>query len=533
MPSRFKLLLLSIFASIALPASTPAQCVEPPAGVLAWYPGQSNALDVADGNNGLVQYTVGYTNGMVGEAFNFNGGFGYVQLPQNLFPLANGQPFSIELWFSTVAGGVILGQQTGAPYTSLGGWVPMLYVGADGILRAQLFWDGQFQQVSTSAPVNDGNFHHVAVTYDGANETVYLDGTEVGSEALAYSTYAAGFDCQIGTGYTQYWPGGDGGWYAFNGVVDELTLYNSALTLAQVQSIYDAGSAGKCLDQFEPTIVTQPTNQSVLAGTAASFSVTATSLARMTYQWYKDNSPLSGATNSALTIQPVTSQSAGSYYVLVSTALSNVSSAVATLTVTNPPCVPPPPGLVGWWPGQGNATDIVGGNNGVLENGVTFTNGMVGESFLFNGSSSYVQLLKNLFPMPNAGPFSIELWFETTGGGVLIGQQAADPFSTPNNGSVPYLYVGTDGHLYEQLFWNGTFSQISSGAVVNNGIFHHAAITYDGTNQALYLDGAPQGAAPLAYSSYTSNFSCQIGTGFTEYWPAGNGGWVHFQWDHR
>jgi len=29
-------------------------------------------------------------------------------------------------------------------------------------------------------------------------------------------------------------------------------------------------------------------------------------------------------------------------------------------------CISPPSGLVGWWPGDGNANDIIGGNNGTL-----------------------------------------------------------------------------------------------------------------------------------------------------------------------
>src|ERR1051326_1464477 len=39
-------------------------------------------------------------------------------------------------------------------------------------------------------------------------------------------------------------------------------------------------------------------------------------------------------------------------------------------------CVPPPTGLVSWWPGDGNADDIVRGNNGALQNGATFTAGI-------------------------------------------------------------------------------------------------------------------------------------------------------------
>ncbi len=35
-------------------------------------------------------------------------------------------------------------------------------------------------------------------------------------------------------------------------------------------------------------------------------------------------------------------------------------------------CAPPPAGLIAWWPGDGNAQDIVGSNDGTLVNGATF-----------------------------------------------------------------------------------------------------------------------------------------------------------------
>ena len=55
-------------------------------------------------------------------------------------------------------------------------------------------------------------------------------------------------------------------------------------------------------------------------------------------------------------------------------------------------CVPPPSGLVGWWPGEGNANDVIGGNNGILEGGATFTPGIVGQGFRLDGTNSYVQI---------------------------------------------------------------------------------------------------------------------------------------------
>ena len=48
-------------------------------------------------------------------------------------------------------------------------------------------------------------------------------------------------------------------------------------------------------------------------------------------------------------------------------------------------CAQPPAGLVSWWPGDGNAQDIIGPNDGTLQGGATFAPGVVGEAFKLNG----------------------------------------------------------------------------------------------------------------------------------------------------
>jgi hypothetical protein len=50
-------------------------------------------------------------------------------------------------------------------------------------------------------------------------------------------------------------------------------------------------------------------------------------------------------------------------------------------------CVPPPPGLVGWWPGEGNANDLSDKNNGTMLNGANASaSGMVGQAFNLDGA---------------------------------------------------------------------------------------------------------------------------------------------------
>jgi hypothetical protein len=422
-------------------------CVAPPAGIVAWWLAESNAVDSVGGHNGVLENGVGFTSALVGEGFVFNGGTAYVQLPQNLFPFPNATPFSFELWFETTAGGVILGQQNSAPLTTPTGWVPAIYVGTDGKLHVQTFWSGAQNQISSTTAVNNGTYHHVAVTYNGQNEVVYLDGAEVKSIPLSCTSYATTYYYQLGTGYSPNWPDANGGWYTFNGVIDQPTLYSSALTAAQVQSIYNAGNAGKCTGGQPPA--------------------------------------------------------------------------------TTNPCVAPPAGIVAWWQAESNAVDSVGGHNGVLENGVGFTTALVGEGFVFNGSTAYVQLPQNLFPFPNATPFSFESWFETTAGGVILGQQNSAPPTTPT-GWVPGIYVGTDGKLHVQTFWSGAQDQISSATAVNNGSYHHVAVTYDGQNEVVYLDGSEVESVALSRTSYATTYYYQLGTGYATSWPDVKSGWYSF-----
>jgi hypothetical protein len=67
-------------------------------------------------------------------------------------------------------------------------------------------------------------------------------------------------------------------------------------------------------------------------------------------------------------------------------ALCSLNSSVFAQT-----CVPPPAGLVSWWPGEGNAQDITGPNDGTLQGGTTFE-GIVGQAFRFDGTNDYIRV---------------------------------------------------------------------------------------------------------------------------------------------
>ncbi|MED4328635.1 immunoglobulin domain-containing protein, partial [Schinkia azotoformans] len=89
-----------------------------------------------------------------------------------------------------------------------------------------------------------------------------------------------------------------------------------------------------------PTITTEPSDQTVIAGGTATFTVIATGDAPLSYQWKKDGTDIAGATSASLTINNAQESDEGSYTVVVSNGAGNVISTAATLTVNPVPVAP-------------------------------------------------------------------------------------------------------------------------------------------------------------------------------------------------
>ena len=85
-----------------------------------------------------------------------------------------------------------------------------------------------------------------------------------------------------------------------------------------------------------PSITTQPTNFTAVAGQPASFTAVANGTAPLSYQWTKNASNISGATNSNWGVANVRVSDAGTYALVVTNAAGSVTSSNALLTITIP-----------------------------------------------------------------------------------------------------------------------------------------------------------------------------------------------------
>ncbi len=89
-----------------------------------------------------------------------------------------------------------------------------------------------------------------------------------------------------------------------------------------------------------PSITTQPTSQTVTAGQTATFSVSASGTAPLSYQWRKNGTSIIGATSPTYTTAATTTSDSGSQFtVVVSNSTGNATSNTANLTVNPAPLV--------------------------------------------------------------------------------------------------------------------------------------------------------------------------------------------------
>jgi hypothetical protein len=146
--------------------------------------------------------------------------------------------FSVSVWFRTNTSAtmyILSGVGTGGNFYDgfnlyLSSGNPFFSVGDGGSS-----YDGAN---NTSANLIDDSWHHVVAVMNGSTYTVYVDGSATGSTAIGTTTISTtpsttGDDFKIGARFD------DNNTYAFNGYVDDVALFNRALTSSEVSDIYN------------------------------------------------------------------------------------------------------------------------------------------------------------------------------------------------------------------------------------------------------------------------------------------------------
>lgn len=242
------LLLLNFVTS---PSYVAAQsCTTPPPNMVDWWPGDGNAMSIAGPNNGKLSNGATFATGYVGKAFSFNGAAQFVDVKKAKPLNVSAGDFTVDAWvyFNSVGPDQsIVDKMSHVQGPNSDGWrlINQFY--------SQQFWfclgggagvngcvPGGSTTVSSNTTAVAGTWYFVAGVKTSSQISIYVNGNLENTTSLAPFTDTNSTDLLIGA--TQSNP-----WLAFlNGLVDEVELFNRALSASEIAAIYNAGHSGKC-----------------------------------------------------------------------------------------------------------------------------------------------------------------------------------------------------------------------------------------------------------------------------------------------
>ena len=483
--------------------------VEDPEGLAAWWPADGNGVDVVSGK-GAILNAVNYTNGEVALAFNFNGTSSYVHVPAatNYNVGASPAGMTLEFWMNP----------NSFQFGSVLGWTNSVRVERENYdwngaqLRCYLGIGGKY--VQTPGPVwNNTNWAwtHVAVTYDAANgeAEIYINGSIQATANVGTNLMSTANDFYMGEVA--------GSPNSYSGQLDEISLYGRPLNPEEVYNIYASGSVGKCPDDTNPPPVVSAGPDLFLGGGPVTATlngqVSDPSLppgGTLSQQWNVVSGP--GPVTFGNPNFPVTTAtfSTDGIYVLQLTADNSEAqaSSLVEVRVESLCTVEDPEGLAAWWPADGTAEDIIGGNEAILGGGTSYTNGEVALAFDFNGVNDYVWAPAATNYNVGASPagMTMEFWMNPNSFqyGSVLGWANSVRVERENydwNGAQLRCYFGTGGQYVQTPgpVWSNT-----------NWAWTHVAVTYDAANGEadIYIDGSIQASANVGTNllSTTNDF---------------------------
>ncbi len=211
-----------------------------PTGLVGYWPmdegaGSTTVDKSGSGNNGTWSGTPAGTSGYysAGKVGTWGGSFDGTSTRASLgattpilFPMANASR-TLTVWIKTSQSsggfGIINYGNGGTGYDNI------LYIVTPGY--ASFKQQGGANRIDGGTTiVNDNNWHFIVFTYDGSNQVLYVDGVLVNSRSGAILNTTSGSNNYFG----------DSGYGYFQGLIDDVRIYNRTLPPAEIQALYNA-----------------------------------------------------------------------------------------------------------------------------------------------------------------------------------------------------------------------------------------------------------------------------------------------------
>jgi hypothetical protein len=187
----------------------------------------TTAVDSAGGNNGTL------INGpmWIGEALSFDGTNDYVEINDSA-ALHITNTITIAAWVKRDVPGIrhnVMAKHTlSSPYNGL-----YMVIDQANLAGFGLTIGGTWKQCG-GAPVNTGIWYHLAGTYDGTQMKFFVDGNFISSTPASGSLAVNSNNLYIGRAALGFETG-----YFFDGAIDDVRIYNCALSADEIQQLYN------------------------------------------------------------------------------------------------------------------------------------------------------------------------------------------------------------------------------------------------------------------------------------------------------
>jgi len=346
----------------AVPIAPPPACPSPPANLVGFWPADGHGFDLVGGNHGTVGNGAAYEPGMVDLGLSFDGvddrfiAFGSSSGVLDL----SGTSFTVDAWVKPLslsqprnAHNLMVIVDKAFDANGATGYFMGLYGGTPSF---GAYTTGGGLLLAAPNPLTVNVFAHLAATYDGAALRLYANGVLVASGPLAGNLLHNADDFAIGNDNT----GSPA--YGMNGIIDEVGVYDRALSPSEMQGLFTDGGRTRCRNS-PPSIslfVATPATE----GSQVSFTVEAIDLDgdSVTYMFDFDDDGVFDLTTSSNTATHVYGDN-GVFEVRVRVSDPTTSQdALLSVPVANVPPVltltPAPLGIV-----EGDLTSLVASFN--------------------------------------------------------------------------------------------------------------------------------------------------------------------------
>ncbi len=308
--------------------------VPAPSGLVGWWPGDGNANDMAGTNNGILMGGATATNaGFDGQCFTFDGTNGFVQIPNA--PELNPAQLTVECWVryslldtpgnTANVGTAYMVFKQNTRQDNFEGY----NLGKHRYAYDLFVWEvssaaGQPTQLDSITQIYTNVWYYVAGVRGSNYTQLYINGVLEAQTNVNYPQDYGTLPLYFGSTGEVYYD------RKLGGNLDEVSLYNRALSSNEIAAIYAAGAAGK---YKSPTVVVQPQSQTNYWGASATFNTSVAGFNPLVYQWVKNSSAITNATNSSLVFTNLQLTNAGTYSLVITNPAGISTSAPAQLGV--------------------------------------------------------------------------------------------------------------------------------------------------------------------------------------------------------